>query len=165
MVHKLALVIGGVGAAAVLALAVVLGGFSEVVTGSADATVADQVVDDSALELGNGDGSNGKVKTVVDTIFIEDSSGSGRSPDASPDASPGPTASPSADDNGLRGDGSRDDDGDRHHGDDHDDDDDDHRGRGHGGDDDDDDDHRGHGGDDDRSGHRDGDDDHDRDHD
>jgi len=155
MVHRLALTIGGLGAVAVIGLALAVGGNPLSVSGATQ--TATPGVD--ALVADDPD-----VRTVVDTVYvrpadpvsISDSrrSGDGPEPTSSPEpttspapaSTPEPAASPEAsfesfDDHG----GDRDDDRSGHRDGDADDD----RSGPGGGDDD------------DRSGHRDGDDDHD----
>lgn len=148
MVHRVALLIGGIGAIVVLSLAVALGGLPALVSGSVEPTANADLVANAA-----DDGSD--VRTIVDTVFIKAGANGGHAaaPTASPRAtsSPQPTASPDGDDHrggdDRHGDGDSDDDrSGRGHGDD--DSDNDRSGHGHGDYDSHDDDRHRHGGDD-----------------
>lgn len=145
MVHRLALIIGGVGAGAVLALAVVLSGIPAVLGVATSPPAAEagveQLVGDSATVP--TDEGVADVVTVVDTVYIDPDGSqgstdgrSGRGPE--PTASPEPRATPFADhgnDNRGHRDGDHDRDADHEHGardrDDRDHDDRDHDDRGH----------------------------------
>ena len=139
MVSRIALLVGGVGAAAVLAVALALGGFASVLSVSADNSLtgaASSSPDPSASPGAKAEATadpSGAAANDVQTIFVMPSADATRSPDAPDhDRRGGSDGDRDDDRDDYRDDDDRDDDDDDDdRDDDRDDDDDDGRDRGH----------------------------------